>query len=81
MWCQTQPLYRAGPDRDRSVHRLPAVTESDIALFAGWSWDTNPVHTDEVVASQTPFGGRVAHGLIGLSMAMGLISRLDIFED
>ncbi|WP_068402018.1 MaoC/PaaZ C-terminal domain-containing protein [Kribbia dieselivorans] len=63
------------------VTRGRTVTESDITLFAGWSWDTNPVHTDEVVAGGTPFGTRVAHGLIGLSMAMGLISRLDIFDD
>jgi acyl dehydratase len=22
------------------------LTETDVVSFAGWSWDTNPVHTD-----------------------------------
>lgn len=56
------------------------ITESDIASFAGWSWDTNPVHTDWVHSSEGRFGQPIAHGLLGLSVAMGLASRLGIFE-
>ena len=39
------------------------VTETDVYLFAGITGDLNPAHTDEVSASQTRFGGRIAHGL------------------
>lgn len=56
------------------------ITESDIALFAGWSWDTNPVHTDAVSAADGRFGSPIAHGMLGMSVAMGLVSRLGIFE-
>jgi acyl dehydratase len=56
------------------------VTEADVVTFAGWSWDTNPVHTDAESARQGRFGDRIAHGLLGLSVAMGLASRLGVFE-
>ncbi|MFL6024655.1 MAG: MaoC/PaaZ C-terminal domain-containing protein [Marmoricola sp.] len=56
------------------------ITESDVATFAGWSWDTNPVHTDAVGQAESRFGARIAHGVLGLSVAMGLASRLGIFE-
>ncbi len=56
------------------------ITEADVVTFAGWSWDTNPVHTDAETARHGRFGGRIAHGLLGLSVAMGLASRLGVFE-
>jgi acyl dehydratase len=56
------------------------ITETDVVTFAGWSWDTNPVHTDAESARHGRFGERIAHGLLGLSVAMGLTSRLGIFE-
>jgi acyl dehydratase len=56
------------------------ITEADVVLFAGWSWDTNPVHTDAEAARHGRFGERIAHGLLGLSVAMGLTSRLGVFE-
>ncbi|MBI4185257.1 MAG: MaoC family dehydratase [Proteobacteria bacterium] len=43
------------------------VTDDDIVLFAGVSGDTNPVHLDEDYARQSPFGGRIAHGLLTAS--------------
>lgn len=56
------------------------ITESDIVSFAGWSWDTNPVHTDAEHSAGGRFGEPVAHGVLGLSVAMGLASRLGVFE-
>lgn len=56
------------------------ITEADIVSFAGWSWDTNPVHTDAVQGAAGRFGQPIAHGVLGLSVAMGLASRLGIFE-
>ena len=51
------------------------VTESDIALFAGLSADFSPVHSDAAYAARGVFGRRVAHGLLGMSLAEGLLSR------
>lgn len=56
------------------------ITEADIVSFAGWSWDTNPVHTDVVHSAAGRFGQPIAHGILGLSVAMGLVSRLGVFE-
>ena len=40
------------------------VYEQDIRDFARISGDDNPVHLDEEVARETPFKGRVAHGIL-----------------
>ena len=40
------------------------VTETDVVLFAGITGDFNPAHMDEVQASQSRFGGRIAHGML-----------------
>ena len=52
------------------------VTESDIVNFAALSGDWNPLHTDAETAGQSPYGGRIAHGLLVLSIASGLAERL-----
>ena len=56
------------------------ITETDVMLFAGLSGDYNPLHTDAEFAKGTYFGERVAHGLLGLSIASGLASRLGFIE-
>jgi acyl dehydratase len=48
------------------------ITEHDIAAFAGLSGDFNQIHTNAEFARSTPFGQRIAHGLLGLSIASGL---------
>lgn len=48
------------------------MTESDIADFAKLSGDFNPLHMDEAFAKANMFGQRIAHGLLGLSIASGL---------
>jgi len=48
------------------------ITDSDIKCFAGISGDHNPVHVDEVYASNSRFGKRIAHGL----MSAGFFSAL-----
>ena len=56
------------------------VTEADIGLFAGVSGDFNPLHTDEVFAAGTPYGGRVAHGALVLAIATGLRQQMGLFN-
>lgn len=62
--------------------RTPArtVTEADVVAFAGLSGDFNSIHTDDVFARSSTFGRRVAHGLLGLSIASGLAVRTGILE-
>jgi 3-hydroxybutyryl-CoA dehydratase len=52
------------------------ITETDLVSFAGLTGDTNPMHTDAEYAKSTPFGERVAHGMLGLSYAIGLAWQL-----
>ena len=51
------------------------VTETDVYLFAGITGDLNPAHTNEVAASKTMFGGRIAHGMLSagfISAVLGM---------
>ena len=48
------------------------VAESDVYLFAGITGDVNPAHIDEEYAKNTPFAGRIAHGML----SAGLISAV-----
>lgn len=57
------------------------VTEADIIAFAGLTGDWTNLHTDVVYAAQQPFGQRIAHGLLGLSIASGLAARLGFLEE
>jgi len=55
----------------RSVGRT--VTEADIMSFAGVSGDFNQLHINEQwVTENTPFTGRIAHGLLVLAISSGL---------
>jgi acyl dehydratase len=56
------------------------ITEADIVNFSGFSGDFNPLHIDAQYASKGIFGERIAHGMCGFSMAIGLLVRLNIFE-
>jgi acyl dehydratase len=51
------------------------VTETDIVLFAGVSGDYNVLHTDAEFMKASSFGERIAHGLLGLSIQAGLLTR------
>ena len=56
------------------------VTEADVVSFAGLSGDFNPLHTDATFAAKTPFGQRIAHGMLAASISTGLGQTLGIFE-
>lgn len=48
----------------QSAEMAKTVTETDVVLFAGITGDFNPAHVDEVEASRSRFGGRIAHGML-----------------
>ena len=51
------------------------MTETDIVLFAGISGDFNIIHTDAEYMKTSIFGERIAHGLLGLAVQSGLLTR------
>jgi acyl dehydratase len=52
------------------------ISDGDVMLFAGLSGDFNEIHTSETFAAKSFFGRRVAHGLLGLSIASGLAVQM-----
>lgn len=56
------------------------VTESDIVSFAGLSGDFTQIHTDTEYSKCTPFGQRVAHGLLGMAIGSGLAAQTGVME-
>lgn len=67
-------LYFDDLEEGRSwVSPSRTVTEADVGNFAGLTGDHFPLHTSEEYARSTEFGTRIAHGLLGLSFAHGLM--------
>ena len=60
----------------KTVTRSRTVTEADIVGFAGLSGDFVELHVSEEFAKNGPFGRRIAHGLLVLSMSSGLTVQL-----
>jgi acyl dehydratase len=52
------------------------ITETDIVLFAAFTGDWHPMHTDAEFAAKTSFKERIAHGMLGLTVGSALIFRL-----
>jgi 3-hydroxybutyryl-CoA dehydratase len=48
----------------QSAELTYTVTDDTIVKFAEVSGDNNPVHLDEAYAAETPFKGRIAHGML-----------------
>lgn len=55
------------------------ITEADVAAFAGLSGDFNPLHTDAEFAATTPFGQRIAHGMLTVIISTGMSNWTGIF--
>ena len=58
---------------DVETTRARTITEADIVNFAAFSGDWYPLHTHTKYARKGPFGERIAHGMLVLSVAMGLM--------
>lgn len=53
--------------------RARTITEADVVGFGTLTGDLHPVHTDAVWAADSMFGERIAHGMLVLSYAVGLV--------
>ena len=58
---------------DKVTSRGRTITEADVVNFAMLSADWFPLHTDVEYAKGSMFGERIAHGLLVLSAASGLV--------
>lgn len=62
------------------VTRARTITETDVVMFAAMTGDYNPLHTDAEFMKTSIFGERIAHGLLGLSVGVGLTAGLGIAQ-
>lgn len=46
------------------------IPQEDIDTYATLTGDDNPIHVDAHAAAASPFGGRIAHGMLTLSMVV-----------
>lgn len=51
------------------------ITEADVVAFAAYTADYNPLHVDAEYAKASPFGQRIAHGMLVASIVSGLNTR------
>jgi acyl dehydratase len=56
------------------------LTAADIAGFAALTGDHNRLHADEDLAAAGPFRRPVAHGLLGMGIAVGLIEQTGVLD-
>jgi len=52
------------------------ITEADLVMFSAFTGDWHPLHTNVEYASKTPFGERIAHGMLVLVVGSALAFRL-----
>lgn len=78
----TSPAGWAGRDCAFEDFAIGEITETrgrtvenaDISSFAGLTGDFYPLHVDEEFAKKTQFAGRIAHGPLTFSLAVGLVA-------
>ncbi|PSQ44341.1 monoamine oxidase [Halobacteriales archaeon SW_5_68_122] len=58
---------------DTAVTQGRTITEADVTNFAGVSGDFNHLHTDAEHMGESMFGERIAHGMLVVSAATGLL--------
>ena len=59
----------------QSVETKRTVTAADIDGFAAVSGDHNPIHVDDAFAATTPFGGRIAHGMLAAAFISATVGN------
>lgn len=62
-------------ESDRLVSTGITITEAHLVTWAGLTGDIVQFHLDASFAASTPFGERIAHGPLTLSLALGLITQ------
>jgi 3-hydroxybutyryl-CoA dehydratase len=68
---ETKPLPQIGA----RAEYVRTITEDDIVRFAEVSGDHNPIHLDAEYAARTPFGSRIAHGMLSVSFISAVLGN------
>jgi acyl dehydratase len=50
------------------------ITEADVVAFSALTGDWHPQHSDATWAAESAFGERIAHGMLIMSFAVGLVA-------
>ncbi len=58
---------------DEATSSGRTVTETDLVAFGSLTGDLHPLHVDREWAERSPFGERIAQGLLVLSYSFGLV--------
>jgi acyl dehydratase len=72
-----EDFEHAGP----ATSATRTISEADVDAFAQLTGDFVRLHTDEAYAKTTKYGQRIAHGALVFSIAMGLSTELQLFDD
>jgi 3-hydroxybutyryl-CoA dehydratase len=70
-----QGLYFDELSVGQSAEVSHVVGAADIEAFAAVSGDHNPVHMDEAFVKTTPFGGRIAHGMLSAAYISAVLGN------
>ena len=68
-WAQ----FEEGAAGHRFETRARTITEADVVAFGTLTGDMHPAHMDATWAATGQFGQRIAHGLLVLAYAIGLM--------
>lgn len=69
----TVPIEVLAPGMSRSISKV--IGEHEIDAFAALSEDRNPIHLCEDAAARSPFGTRVAHGMLSAALFSAIIGE------
>ena len=59
-------------DALKSIQRT--ITQEQVEAYADAAGDHNPIHLDAEFAAKTPFGRRIAHGMLTLAMVSEMLT-------
>jgi len=73
LWREAPPYFDDLRIGDSMVSSGRTITEYDVVSFASLTGDWHPQHADAAWAEESPFGRRIAHGMLVISYALGLL--------
>jgi 3-hydroxybutyryl-CoA dehydratase len=73
LWREAPPYFDDLEIGDSMESSGRTVTEYDVVSFAALTGDWHPQHADAAWAAESPFGRRIAHGMLVISYALGLL--------
>jgi 3-hydroxybutyryl-CoA dehydratase len=73
LWREAPPYFEGLQIGDSMESSGRTVTEYDVVSFASLTGDWHPQHADAAWAADSAFGRRIAHGMLVISYALGLL--------